>query len=103
MVRQLLTESVILALMAAVLGYGISRLILETTIWAVMSTMPPDIGDVRLLVPDGDWRVGVFLTAAAVVASVMFGLRRRCRRHGSNWCEPCAARSCRDARPGQDP
>ena len=72
--RQLLTESVILALMAAVLGYAISRLILETTIWAVMSTMPPDIGDVRLLVPDGDWRVGVFLAVAAVIASVVFGL-----------------------------
>ena len=63
-VRQLLIESVILALAAAVLGYAISRLILETTIWAVMTTMPPDIGDVRLLVPEGDWRVGVFLTAA---------------------------------------
>ena len=34
-VRQLLTESVLLALVAAVLGYAISRLILETTIWAV--------------------------------------------------------------------
>jgi predicted permease len=73
-VRQLLTESVILALIAAALGYAISRLILETTIWAVMSTMPPDIGDVRLLVPEGDWRVGVFLMAAAIVASAMFGL-----------------------------
>ena len=73
-VRQLLTESVILALVAAMLGYVISRLILETTIWAVISTMPPDIGDVRLLVPEGDWRVGVFLTAAAVIASVLFGL-----------------------------
>ena len=39
-----------------------------------MSTMPPDIGDVRLLVPEGDWRVGVFLAVAAVMASVMFGL-----------------------------
>jgi len=73
-VRQLLVESVILALAAAVVGYAFSRLILETTIWAVMSTMPPDIGDVRLLVPEGDWRVGVFLTAAAIAASVLFGL-----------------------------
>ena len=73
-VRQLLIESVILGLAAAIVGYGISRLILETTIWAVMSTMPPDIGDVRLLVPEGDWRVGVFLTAAAMIASVLFGL-----------------------------
>ncbi len=73
-VRQLFTESVILALMAAALGYAISRLILETTIGAVVSTMPPDIGDVRLLVPDGDWRVGAFLAVAAIVASVLFGL-----------------------------
>src|SRR5687768_5832326 len=45
-VRQLLTESLVLAFAAAALGYAISRLILEGTIWAVMTTMPPDIGDV---------------------------------------------------------
>ena len=62
-VRQLLTESLLLALVAAATGYAISRVALETIINAVMTNMPPDIGDVRLLVPDADWRVLLFLIA----------------------------------------
>ena len=100
-VRQLLTESVILSLMAAALGYGISRLILETTIWAVMTTMPPDIGDVRLLVPDGDWRVGVFLTAAAIVASVLFGLAPALQATRIELLRTMRGEITRDARPGR--
>ena len=100
-VRQLLTESVILALMAAVLGYAISRLILETTIYAVMSTMPPDIGDVRLLVPEGDWRVGVFLTAAAIVASVLFGLLPALQATRIELVRTMRGEFMPDARPGR--
>ena len=100
-VRQLLTESVILALVAAVLGYAISRLILETTIWAVMSTMPPDIGDVRLLVPDGDWRVGVFLAGAAIVASVMFGLLPALQATRIELVRTMRGEFMPDARPGR--
>ena len=100
-VRQLLTESVILALVAAVLGYAMSRLILETTIWAVMSTMPPDIGDVRLLVPEGDWRVGVFLTAAAVIASVMFGLAPALQATRIELVRTMRGEFMPDARPGR--
>jgi predicted permease len=100
-VRQLLTESVILALVAAVFGYAISRLILETTIWAVMSTMPPDIGDVRLLVPEGDWRVGVFLTAAAVIASIMFGLAPALQATRIELVRTMRGEFMPDARPGR--
>ena len=100
-VRQLLTESVILALIAAGLGYVISRLILETTIWAVVSTMPPDIGDVRLLVPEGDWRVGVFLTAAAVMASVMFGLAPALQATRIELVRTMRGEMMPDARPGR--
>jgi predicted permease len=99
--RQLLIESVILSLAAAVLGYGFSRVILGTTIWAVMSTMPPDIGDVRLLVPDGDWRVGVFLTAAAVVASVMFGLAPALQATRIELVRTMRGEVMPDARPGR--
>jgi predicted permease len=100
-VRQLLAESVVLALAAAVLGYAISRLILETTIWAVLSTMPPDIGDVRLLVPEGDWRVGVFLTAAAIVASVLFGLAPALQATRIELVRTMRGEITRDARPGR--
>ena len=101
LVRQWLVESLILALAAAVLGYGISRLILEGTIWAVVTTMPPDIGDVRLLVPDGDWRVGVFLLIAASVASVLFGLAPALQATRIELVRTMRGEITRDARPGR--
>ncbi len=73
-VRQLMTESLLLALMAAAAGFVISRLALAAIINALMTSMPPDIGDIRLLVPDADWRVVVFLFAGAVVSTIAFAL-----------------------------
>jgi predicted permease len=73
-VRQLLTESLLLALAAAGLGYLISRGVLAGGIHALTRTMPPDFGDVRLPVPAADWRVALFLVAAAVVATLVFAL-----------------------------
>lgn len=101
LLQQLLTESLVLALAAAVAGYAISRLILEVTIYSVMSTMPPDIGDVRLLVPDGDWRVWVFLLAAAAVASLMFGLAPALQATQIELVRAVRGEVMRDARPGR--
>lgn len=99
--RQLLTESLILALAAAVVGYGISRLFLEVTIYAVMTTMPPDIGDVRLLVPKGDWRVAVFLVVGAAAASLMFGLAPALQATRLELVRTIRGEVMRDARPGR--
>jgi predicted permease len=73
-VRQLMTESLVLALVAAAAGFVISRVALLAIINALMTSMPPDIGDVRLLVPDADWRVLLFLAAGAVVSTIAFAL-----------------------------
>jgi len=74
-VRQLLTESVLLALVAAVLGFIVSRIVLEGAIYAVTSTMAPEIAElVRLNAPAADWRVLVFLIGGAIVSTVFFGL-----------------------------
>jgi predicted permease len=70
----LLTESLLLALVAAAAGYGISRAVLGGIITAVMTSMPTGIGDVRLTVPDADWRVLLFLLIGAVVSTAFFGL-----------------------------
>ena len=72
--RQLMTESVLLALAAAAGGYLISRLALEGAVYWVMRTMPVDIGDVNLSVPTADWRVAVFLVVGAVAATGFFAL-----------------------------
>ncbi len=73
-IRQLLTESLLLALSSAVLAFVISRLVLAGIVYAVTSTFPPDIGDIRLAVPPADWRVALFLVAGSMVATVLFAL-----------------------------
>jgi predicted permease len=73
-ISQLLTESLLLALLAAALAFGISRGVLNGIVYAVISTFPPDIGNLRLAVPPADWRVVAFLVLAAIVSTVLFAL-----------------------------
>ncbi len=73
-VRQLLSESLLLALIAAAAGFAISRLVLQAILNAMVSSMPPEIGDIRLLVPDADWRVLLFLVIGAAVSTIGFAL-----------------------------
>ena len=73
-VRQLLTESLLLALAAAAAGFAVLRVALNVIINAVMSSMAPDLGDIRLSVPNADWRVVLFLIAGAGVSTIFFGL-----------------------------
>jgi predicted permease len=73
-VRQLLTESLLMALMAAALGFVISRVALQVVISSVLNSLPPDIGSITLNVPAADWRVVLFLVAGAIVSTAFFGL-----------------------------
>ena len=74
-IRQLLTESLLLALASAALGFVVSRLALEATIHAVTSSLAPEFAEiVRIAAPVADWRVVVFLLGGAIVATVFFGL-----------------------------
>jgi predicted permease len=73
-VLQLLTESLLLALVAAAAGFAISRVVLEAIVYTAMTSMPPDLGDVRLSVPDADWRVALFLILGAGVSTIFFAL-----------------------------
>ena len=80
-VRQLLTESLLLALVAAAAGFAISRVVLEAIISAVMTSWPADLGDIRLSVPDADWRVLLFLIVGAGVSTIVFRARPRAASH----------------------
>jgi predicted permease len=73
-IRQLLTESLLLALVSAALAYGISRLALAAALYAITSTWASAFGDVRAAVPPADWRVALFLFAGAVVSTLFFAL-----------------------------
>ncbi|HKE84440.1 MAG TPA: ABC transporter permease [Vicinamibacterales bacterium] len=74
-IRQLLTENLLLALIAAACALGVSRLFLELAVYAVTQSMPPELAEqLHVGVPTADWRVPVFAVAGAVVATMLFGL-----------------------------
>jgi predicted permease len=73
-IRQLLTESLLLALLSATAGFVISRLALSTLVYLLMANWPPEIGDLQLVAPAADWRVGLFVLVGALVSTVSFGL-----------------------------
>jgi predicted permease len=73
-ISQLLTEGLLLALASAAVAFGISRLALRSFVYALTSTFPPDIGNLRLVVPAADWRVVLFLLCGATVTTLVFAL-----------------------------
>jgi predicted permease len=75
LIRQLLTESILLALPAAALGFAISRLTIDSGVRLMFATLPDEISPymrVAPLLPDG--RVFLFMVVAAVGAALLFGL-----------------------------
>jgi predicted permease len=100
-VRQLLTESVLLALAAAGGGYLVSRLALEGAVSWAMRTMPLDLGDVNLSVPAADWRVAVFLVLAAIAATAFFALAPALQATRVEPVRTLRGELVKDARPGR--
>jgi putative ABC transport system permease protein len=100
-VRQLMTESVLLALVAAAGGYLISRLALEGAVYWALRTMPVDIGDVNLNVPAADWRVALFLVVAAVAATGFFALMPALHATAIDPVRTLRGQLVNDARPGR--
>jgi predicted permease len=100
-VRQLLTESLVLALVAAAAGFAISRVALEAIISAVMTSWAADLGDLRLSVPDADWRVLLFLILGACVSTLFFGLAPALQATRIEPIRTIRGEVVRDARPGR--
>jgi predicted permease len=100
-VRQLMTESVLLALVAAAGGYVISRLALESAVYWALRTMPLDLGDINLGVPAADWRVALFLVVAAVGATGFFALMPALQATRIDPVRTRRGELVRDARPGR--
>lgn len=101
-IRQLLTESLLLALASAVLSFVISRVVLNATIYAVTSTIAPEITDmVGFAAPAADWRVLVFLLAGAIVSTVFFGLAPALQATRVELVRAVRGDVTNDARPGR--
>jgi len=98
---QLLTESLLLALVSAALAFGISRLVLTGVVYAVIRTFPPDIGHLRLAVPPADWRVALFLVAGAMASTVFFALAPALQATRLELVRAIRGEVVRDGRPGR--
>jgi predicted permease len=99
--RQLLTESLLLALIAAALAFGISRFVLARIVYTVMSTFPPDIGNLRVSVPPADWRIAVFLVAGAIASTAFFALVPAFQATRVELVRAIRGEMARDGRPGR--
>jgi predicted permease len=101
LVRQLMTESLLLALAGAAGGILVSRVVLEVVITSVVSTMPPDIGDVRLMIFGADWRVLLFVVLAAAVSTTAFALAPALRATGIDPVRTMRGEAAGSVRPGR--
>jgi predicted permease len=100
-IGQLLTESLVLALVSAVLAFGISRLVLEAALYAIMSTWSSGFGDIRVTVPPADWRIALFLVAGAMISTLFFALAPALRATRLELVRAMRGEVVRDARPGR--
>jgi predicted permease len=74
-VRQLLTESVVLGLVAAVASVGLGQLLIAAAVEVMYATLPADIAALIHTVPlRVDLRVVGFMLVAGLVASMLFGV-----------------------------
>jgi predicted permease len=103
-IRQLLTESLLLALAAAAAGLVVSQLFLEGALYAVITTLPPEIAlfvsSFNLAAPAPDWRVLVFVVAGGIVSTVFFGLAPALQATRLDLVRTMRGEVTRDARPG---
>lgn len=100
-VRQLMTESLLLALVAAAGAYVLSRVALTGAIAWAISVLPVDLGDVNLSVPASDWRVALFLVVAAVASTALFALMPALHATRIDPVRTLRGQLVRDGRPGR--
>src|SRR6188768_2690746 len=100
-VWQLLIESLLLALFSAAFAFAISRLALNGIVYFIITSFPPDIGNLRIEVPAADWRVALFLVAGAFVATVLFALGPALKSTRLDIARTIHGQVLGDARPGR--
>jgi predicted permease len=75
LIRQLLTESILLAIPAGIAGFAISQATIQLGVSVMFATLPSDMAAFITTVPlPPDGRVFAFTLIAALVSAVVFGL-----------------------------
>jgi predicted permease len=75
LIRLLLTESVLLAVPAAIVGFAVSRITIQAGLRTMLATVPKDMIDMIPELPLApDWRVLGFILAAGLASAFLFGL-----------------------------
>jgi predicted permease len=75
LIRQLLTESVLLALPGAAAGLAIAQLAVGVGTRLMMAALPAEFAEfVRIAPLDADFRVFTFMITAAVISGIVFGI-----------------------------
>jgi predicted permease len=101
-VRQLLTESLLLAMAAAAIAYGLSRVALVTTLSGAIAMMPPEMTEsVPISVPPADWRVVLFLVGGAMLSTALFGMAPALQATRLELVRTMRGELTRDARPNR--
>jgi predicted permease len=102
LIRQLMTESLLLALGAAVTGIAISTAMIRFAVWLVFRTLPAELARmVNIPSLDADWRVFAFSLIAAVGAALLFGLIPAFQTVRSRIAEATRGDFSRDQRPSR--
>jgi predicted permease len=102
LVRQLLTEGLVLGVAASALAYPISRTLADGVMSVLVSSIPPEFSEqINFSVPEGDWRVLPFLMVGAVAATMMFGLLPALQATRLDPVRTMRGEVLQDARPGR--
>jgi len=100
LIRQLLTESILLSIPAAILGFIISRVTIDASIRVMFATVPKDMLELIHDVPRPvDWRVMAFMVFAALASALLFGLAPALQASRANVMSSVRGEVASDLRP----
>jgi len=102
LIRQLLTESITLAVPAAAAGFVISQESIRWGEWLMLNTLPSGYLEFMTLIPlQPDARVFGFMLAAAVLSALLFGLTPAIQATRSNVMQAARGEFTTDLRPAR--
>lgn len=74
LIRQLLSENLLLALLAGVVGFAVSNMAIRGAQRVLIATIPPALNLLHVPALKPDYRVFLFILGAAVLSTILFGL-----------------------------